>query len=122
MAHRRIGQEALFPRESRRSSLEEIADLIDWSPIEAQLSVVYAAPRAVLTDLDIHIVMDNASDHKTQLIRNWFAKRPRWHVHSTPTGASWLNQVERFFAMLTDQQPRRGVHRSTHELERAIRD
>ena len=45
MAHRQIGQEALFPRESRRSSLDEIAELIDWSPIEAQLSVVYAAAR-----------------------------------------------------------------------------
>ncbi len=72
-------------------------------------------------DLDIHIVMDNVSTHKTPAIKAWFAKRPRWHVHFTPTGASWINQVERFFAALTQKQLRRGVHRSTKELENAIR-
>ncbi|HEY8612714.1 MAG TPA: transposase [Roseomonas sp.] len=46
--------------------------------------------------------MDNVSSHKTALIRNWFAKRPRWHAHYTPTSASWINQVERFFALLTE--------------------
>ena len=71
-------------------------------------------------DLDIHIVMDNYSTHKTKEVRDWFAKRPRWHVHFTPTSASWLNQVERFFANLTEKQIRRGVHRSTVELEQAI--
>jgi transposase len=76
--------------------------------------------RNVPTNLDIHIVMDNASSHKTKLIRAWFAKRPSWHVHFTPTSSSWLNQVERFFALLTEQQIKRGVHRSTAELERAI--
>ncbi len=72
-------------------------------------------------DLDIHIVMDNVATHKTQAIRNWFAKRPRWHVHFTPTSASWINQIERFFANLTDKQLRRGVHRSTRELEATIK-
>jgi transposase len=71
-------------------------------------------------DLDIHVVMDNVSSHKTQAIRNWFAKRPRWQVHYTPTSASWINQVERFFGNLTEKQIRRGVHRSTAELEAAI--
>ena len=71
-------------------------------------------------DLEIHIVMDNYSTHKTKTIRDWFARRPRWHVHFTPTSASWLNQVERFFADLTERQIRRGVHRSTVELEQAI--
>ena len=70
--------------------------------------------------LDIHIVLDNASSHKTQIIRDWFAKRPRWHVHFTPTSASWINQVERFFALLTEHQISRGVHRSTRELEETI--
>jgi hypothetical protein len=51
--------------------------------------------------------MDNASSHKTKLIRDWFAKRLRWHMHFTPTSASWINQVERFFALLTDQQIKR---------------
>ena len=76
--------------------------------------------RNLPTDLDIHVVMDNASSHKTKLIRDWFAKRPRWHCHFTPTSASWINQVERFFALLTEQQIKRGAHRSTAELEAAI--
>ena len=76
--------------------------------------------RNVPADLDIHVVMDNASSHKTKLIRDWFAKRPRWHSHFTPTSSSWLNQVERFFALLTEQQIKRGAHRSTAELEAAI--
>ena len=63
---------------------------------------------------------DNASSHKTKLIRDWFAKRLRWHMHFTPTSASWINQVERFFALLTDQQIKRGAHRSTAALEAAI--
>ena len=71
-------------------------------------------------DLDVHVVMDNASSHKTKLIRSWFAKRPRWHAHFTPTSASWINQVERFFGLLTDDQIRRGTHRSVRELEAAI--
>jgi transposase len=75
---------------------------------------------SVPADHDVHIVMDNLSSHKTEAIRNWFAKRPRWHVHYTPTSASWINQVERFFANLTEKQIRRGVHRSTAELEATI--
>ena len=74
----------------------------------------------VPADLDIHLIMDNASSHKTKLIRDWFAKRPRWHRHFTPTSASWINQVERFFALLTEEQIKRGAHRSTAELEAAI--
>jgi transposase len=74
----------------------------------------------VPADLDVHVIMDNAGTHKTNLIRNWFAKRPRWHVHFTPTSASWISQVERFFALLTDKQIRRGVYRSTDDLEAAI--
>lgn len=77
--------------------------------------------RRVPGDLDIHIVMDNYATHKTPAIRAWFARRPRWHVHFTPTGASWLNMVERFFAEITERQIKRGVHRSERELEQAIR-
>ena len=73
-------------------------------------------------DLDVHLVMDNYATHKTPAIRTWLAKRPHWHIHFTPTGASWLNQVERLFALLTEKQLRRGVHRSTQELEQAIQD
>ena len=64
--------------------------------------------------------MDNYATHKTSAIRAWLARRPHWHVHLTPTSASWLNQIERFFAELTNQQIRRGVHRSLRELEDAI--
>ncbi len=75
----------------------------------------------VPADLDVHLVMDNYATHKTRPVRDWLAKRPRWHVHFTPTGASWINQVERFFALITDKQIRRGVHRSTQQLEADIR-
>jgi transposase len=71
-------------------------------------------------ELDIHLIMDNYGTHKTLMIRNWLAKRPRFHVHFTPTSASWLNLVERWFALLTERQLRRGVHRSTKELKAAI--
>jgi len=71
-------------------------------------------------DLDVHLVMDNYATHKTQLIRDWLAKRPRWHVHLTPTSSSWLNQVERFFALLTDKKLRRGVYRSVADLQADI--
>jgi transposase len=71
-------------------------------------------------DQEVHIVMDNYGTHKTPLIRAWFAKRPRFHVHFTPTYGSWLNQVERWFAELTTKQIRRGAHRSVSELESAI--
>ena len=65
--------------------------------------------------------MDNYATHKTPAIRKWLGARPRWHVHFTPTASSWVNLVERFFADITEKQIRRGVHRSTEELETAIR-
>lgn len=76
----------------------------------------------VPTELDVHLIMDNYGTHKTQLIRNWLAKRPRFHVHFTPTYGSWLNLVERWFAELTNKQIRRGTHRSVPALETAIRE
>ena len=75
---------------------------------------------AVPRDLDVHLVMDNYATHKTPLIRDWLARRPRWHIHLTPTSSSWLNQVERFFALLTERQIKRGVHRSVGALHAAI--
>ena len=63
----------------------------------------------VPAEVDVHLVMDNYATHKTPLVRDWLVKRPRWHVHHTPTGASWINQVERFFALLSDRQIRRDV-------------
>jgi transposase len=61
----------------------------------------------VPADLDVHLIMDNYATHKTQILRDWLAKRPRWHVHFTPTSASLVNQVERFFALLTQRQIKR---------------
>lgn len=75
----------------------------------------------VPAELDIHLILNNYGTHKTQLIRDWLAKRPRFHLHFTPTSASWLKLVERWFALLIEKQLRRGVHRSTSELENAIR-
>jgi transposase len=76
--------------------------------------------RNMPADLDVHVVMDNASSHKTKLICNWFARRPRWHLHFTPTSSSWINQVERFFAALSEKKIKRGAHRSVKELVQAI--
>lgn len=72
-------------------------------------------------NLDVHLVMDNYGTHKTPSIKAWFARHPRFHVHFTPTSASWINQVERWFATITEQYIRRGTHRSTRQLEQAIR-
>jgi transposase len=71
--------------------------------------------------LDVHLILDNYATHKTAAIQRWLLKRPRFHLHFTPTSASWLNLVERWFAALTDKQIRRGSFRSTLELEQAIR-
>ena len=77
---------------------------------------------AIPESLDIHLVMDNYGTHKMPKVQRWFARRPRYHLHFTPTGASWLNQVERFFGLLTDRRIRRGTFGSARELEAAIRD
>jgi transposase len=67
-------------------------------------------------------VLDNYGTHKTALVRRWLQKRPRYHLHFTPTHASWLNQVERWFALLTQRQIKRGSHTSVQELEEAIQE
>jgi putative transposase len=70
--------------------------------------------------LAIHLVMDNYATHKTPKVQSWLQKRPHWHLHFIPTHSSWLNQVERWFAKITDQLIRRGVYRSVKDLKRAI--
>jgi transposase len=75
----------------------------------------------VPTELDVHLVCDNLSTHKTPSIMAWLEKHPRFHLHFTPTSSSWLNQVERWFGLLTDQQLRRGVHKNLQSLEKDIR-
>ena len=75
----------------------------------------------VPADLEVHLVLDNYGTHKTPLIHRWLLRHPRFHLHFTPTYSSWINQVERWFAMLTEKQLRRGTHCSTRALEDAIR-
>jgi transposase len=94
----------------RRHRSQEFRQFLD--AIEAQ------AP----AELDVHLIADNYGTHKTAMIRKWFAKRPRFHVHFTPTYGSWINLVERWFAELTNKRIRRGVFRSVKELEAAIRE
>lgn len=77
--------------------------------------------KAVPAGLDVHLVCDNYATHKTPEIQKWLARHPRFHVHFTPTGSSWINQVERWFGLLTDKLIRRGVHTSVQALERDIR-
>lgn len=76
---------------------------------------------ATPADLDVHLILDNYGTHKTSLIQRWLVQHPRYHLHFTPTGSSWINLVERWFATLTERQLRRAAHRSTRELEQALR-
>jgi transposase len=76
----------------------------------------------VPAELDVHLVLDNYATHKTPQIKRWLAAHPRFHLHFTPTGASWLNLVERWFSELTARKLRRGTHRSVRELNADIRD
>jgi transposase len=69
---------------------------------------------------EIHLVMDNYGTHKTPRVKRWFAEHPRYHLHFTPTSASWLNLVERFFAELSEKRIRRGAFNSVRSLEQAI--
>jgi LuxR family transcriptional regulator, maltose regulon positive regulatory protein len=78
--------------------------------------------KAVPADLDVHLVCDNLATHKTAAIQDWLARHPRFRLDFTPTGSSWINQVERWFGYLTDQRIRRGMHKSVQALEADIRD
>ncbi len=72
-------------------------------------------------DLDLHLICDNYATHKTPAVKKWLLRHPRFHVHFTPTSASWLNLVERFFAELTNRKLRRSAHRSVAALEADVR-
>jgi transposase len=73
-------------------------------------------------ELDVHLILDNYATHKTPTIQRWLLRHPRFHLHFTPTGSSWLNLVERWFGELTTKKIKRGAHRSVTELERDIKD
>jgi transposase len=78
--------------------------------------------KTVPEGLDVHLICDNYGTHKTPAVKAWLARHPRFHLHFTPTGSSWINQVERWFGYLTDQMIRRGAHKSVQSLEKQIRD
>ena len=86
------------------------------------LKFLRAIDRTTPKALDLHLIADNYATHKHPAVKAWLAKHPRFHMHFTPTSASWLNQVERFFGLITDQRIRRGVFKSVDELESAIMD
>jgi transposase len=77
--------------------------------------------REVPAELDVHVILDNSSTHKTPAIRSWLLAHPRFVLHFTPTSSSWLNLVERWFSELTNKKLRRGAHRSVRELNTDIR-
>ena len=77
--------------------------------------------KTVPAELDVHVICDNYATHNTAEIKTWLGRHPRFHIHFTPTGSSWINQVERWFGLLTDKLLRRGVHTSVHALEHDIR-
>ncbi|MFQ6331487.1 IS630 family transposase [Nocardia sp. CWNU-33] len=79
-----------------------------------------AIDKAVPAELDVHLICDHLSTHKTLVINAWLAKQPRFHMHFTPTGSSWLNEVERWFGFLTGQLLRRGVHKRVAALDKDI--
>jgi len=86
------------------------------------LTFLRTIDRSTPKSLDLHLIADNYAAHKHPAVEAWLEKHPRFHMHFTPTSASWLNQVERFFGLITDQRIRRGVFRSVAELEAAIMD
>jgi transposase len=81
-------------------------------------AIDHGTPKA----FDLHLIADNYATHKHPAVKAWLAKHPRFHMHFTPTSASWLNQVERFFGLITEKRIRRGVFKSVGELETAIQD
>jgi transposase len=97
-----------------------IADMSERHRAEEFRRFLNLINRLVPEDLDVHLVVDNVSTHKTPEIKRWLLRHPRFTLHFTPTYSSWINLVERWFAELTTKWLRRGTHRSTKELEAAI--
>lgn len=86
------------------------------------LRFLRAIDRSTPKTLELHLIADNYATHKHPTVKAWLKRHPRFHMHFTPTSASWLNQVERFFGMITEDRIRRGVFRSVAELEAAIHE
>src|SRR5271155_2927230 len=99
-----------------------IADMTPRHRAEEFRRFLNVIDRAVPEHLEIHVVLDNYSTHKTSTIQRWLLRHPRFHLHFTPTYSSWLNLVERWFAELTTKKIKRGAHTSVRALKRDIRD
>jgi transposase len=99
------------------SSASCIASIAPSSSREFLTTIDKTVPQA----LDVQVICDNYGTHKTPAIKAWLGRHPRFHLHFTPTGSSWINQVERWFGFLTDQLLQRGVHKSVQALETDIR-
>ena len=89
-------------------------------PLRAWLRLLKTIDRKTPKDKQLHLIVDNYATHKHPEVRAWLAKHPRFHMHFTPTSASWLNMVERFFRDITDNSIRRGAFSSVAELEATI--
>jgi hypothetical protein len=87
-----------------------------WPKRQIENLILPRLPRG----LEVHLVMDNYATHKVKNVRAWFARHPRYHVRFTPTGASWLNSVERLIADVTERCVRRGSYTAVRELEKAM--
>ncbi len=98
-----------------------ISDLTERHRAEEFRRFLNLIDKSVPEGLDVHVIVDNSSTHKTPAIRRWLLRHPRFSFHFTPTYSSWLNLVERWFAELTERWLRRGSHRSTKELVASIR-
>lgn len=119
--YKRHGTTTLFAALDIRSGLV-VGECLPRHRTKEFLRFLRKIDRATKKSLDLHLVLDNYGTHKTPEVKAWLAKHPRFHLHFTPTGASWMNLVERFFAEITTKRIRRGVFRSVGELEDAIRD
>ena len=95
------------PRRHRHQEFLKFLDLVDASLTKEP-------------GVSVHLVLDNYATHKTPAVKRWFLRHPEYHLHFTPTSSSWLNQVERFFADITEKRIRRGVFKSVPALEQAI--
>jgi transposase len=119
--YKRHGTTTLFAALDVKSGLV-IGECMPRHRAREFLTFLRRIDRAVLKPRDVHIVLDNYATHKTPEVQAWLEKHPRFKLHFTPTSASWLNLVERFFAEITTRRIRRGSYSSADDLETAIYD
>jgi len=96
--------------------------VLQATPNQEFLSFLRLIDRETPSDVDIHLVMDNYATHKHAKVRAWLAKRPRYHVHFTPTSASWMNLVERWFGIISQRAIKRGSFRNVTALINTINE